>query len=343
MHGLMAWAQLVASLLVILLGAELFTNGVEWVGEGLGLTEGAVGSVLAAIGTALPETLLPLVAILSGHANGDEIGVGAILGAPLMLSTIALFGFAFTVLLVSRRGSRSPEIEHDPGVVAADLRIFLLLYGLAFLAGLVPVRAVHIALAPVLIVGYGVFVRRQFRSPSKQVVEAEAVGEVRPLRFAALFGRRGTPGIALSGAQTLVGLGVLLGGAELFVHGVKGATDALGVSPLTFSLLVAPLATELPEALNASVIWARRGKDVLALGNIAGAMVFQSTFPVVIGLLFTTWRLDAVGAVAAITTLVAAATVLLSIRVRGRLSPRPLLWQGAFYLAYVAYVIVRPR
>ena len=50
----MEWALLGSSLLVILAGAELFTNGVEWIGEGFGLSEGVVGSVLAAVGTALP-------------------------------------------------------------------------------------------------------------------------------------------------------------------------------------------------------------------------------------------------------------------------------------------------
>src|SRR3989441_11197745 len=88
----MAWLLLFAALVVILLGAELFTNGVEWVGENFGLSEGAVGSVLAAVGTALPETILPLVAILLGsHEVGKEIGVGAILGAPFMLGTLAMF------------------------------------------------------------------------------------------------------------------------------------------------------------------------------------------------------------------------------------------------------------
>ena len=89
----MDWIELLAALAVILFGAQLFTNGVEWIGEAFGLSEGAVGSVLAAIGTALPETLLPLIAILSGGSvAGDEIGVGAILGAPLVLRRLGLTG-----------------------------------------------------------------------------------------------------------------------------------------------------------------------------------------------------------------------------------------------------------
>ena len=84
---------LAIAFLVILLGAELFTNGIEWFGRKLELAEGAVGSVLAAVGTALPETMIPIIAILFG-GGGDAshaVGVGAILGAPFMLSTLAMF------------------------------------------------------------------------------------------------------------------------------------------------------------------------------------------------------------------------------------------------------------
>ena len=88
---------LLVALAVILLGAELFTNGIEWFGHRLNLAEGAVGSVLAAVATAMPETLIPVIAIVGptifggGSPNSAEIGVGAILGAPFMLSTLAMF------------------------------------------------------------------------------------------------------------------------------------------------------------------------------------------------------------------------------------------------------------
>src|SRR2546430_12555441 len=102
----MEWVELGVSLVLILAAAEYFTNGVEWVGEGFGLSEGAVGSVLAAIGTALPETILPLVAIVMGSQHvGDEVGIGAILGSPLMLSTLALCILGITVLASRRRSA----------------------------------------------------------------------------------------------------------------------------------------------------------------------------------------------------------------------------------------------
>ena len=61
--------QLLAGLLTILIGAELFTNAVEWLGSRLGLSEGAVGNLLAAVGTALPESIVPLVAFLAGNPD----------------------------------------------------------------------------------------------------------------------------------------------------------------------------------------------------------------------------------------------------------------------------------
>lgn len=338
----MEWVYLLLSLVIILAGAETFTNGVEWVGEGFGLSEGAVGSILAAVGTALPETLLPVVAILFGHHAGQDIGVGAILGAPFMLATLAMFAMGVTVVIQAHRGKRSGRLEHDPGVLQLDMRYFMIMYCLALLAGIVHVRALNVALAIVLMVGYGFYVRRHFAAPGEDEMEAEAVGEVKQLYLMRLRrGGGGAPPVALSVAQTVIGLCVIVGGADLFVHGVTTLSDRLKISHLVFALLIAPIATELPEALNASVIWARRGKDVLAVGNITGAMVFQATFPVSIGLLFTPWKLDLTGGAAAAVALVASLVLFLQAKFRGELVGSWLLLQGVFYVGFVAFVLSR--
>src|SRR6186713_1561056 len=94
---------LAVAFVIILIGAELFTNGIEWFGRKLELAEGAVGSVLAAVGTALPETMIPIIAILFATGeSSNEIGVGAILGAPFMLATLAMFVTGVAVLYQAR-------------------------------------------------------------------------------------------------------------------------------------------------------------------------------------------------------------------------------------------------
>jgi cation:H+ antiporter len=336
---------LICSLLVILAGAELFTNGIEWIGEGFGLSEGAVGSVLAAVGTALPETLLPIVAIVSGKDAGEEIGTGAILGAPFMLTTLAMVVVAVAVL-TSRSRRTSVDLEIDRGVIRQDLGYFLVMYSLALVAGLVPSKVLHTGLAIVLVVGYGYYVRRHFTAPGEKELEAEAGNEIKALYLWAWWGqvRRGLAGwsvdssTALPFVQVAVALGLIVGGARLFIIAVESIGRDLRVSPLAFSLLVAPLATELPEKFN-SVIWVRRGKDTLAMGNMSGAMVFQSSFPVTVGLLLTPWVLEGPSLVAAVVALVAGGVLWLTLRIRGRLSAPLLLLQGVFYVGYVVYVL----
>jgi len=341
----MAWVALVLSLLVILLAAELFTNGVEWVGEGFGLSEGVVGSVLAAVGTALPETLLPLVAILSGHEAGEEIGIGAILGAPFMLTTLAMVVIAVAVLFYARGGVRSLDLQIDRRTIQQDLGYFLVMYALAMIAGLLHVKTINVCLAIVLVVGYVYYVRRHFQAPDDG---SPGDGDIQPLRLWVWLGRirRSLPAwsidrsIAAPFVQTGVGLVLMVGGAKLFVDAVSDLGQAAGLSPLAFSLLVAPLATELPEKFN-SVLWIRRGKDTLAMGNMTGAMVFQSSFPVTIGLLLTPWELAHEALVAACIALAAGSVLYATLRFRGRLSAPLLLLQGVFYVGYVAYVVTR--
>jgi cation:H+ antiporter len=343
----MVWALLASSLMVILAGAELFTNGIEWIGEGFGLSEGAVGSVLAAVGTALPETLLPLVAILSGRDTGEEIGTGAILGAPFMLTTLAMVVIAVTVLVTARGGRRSMDLVFDVAVLSQDLGYFLVMYALAVIAGLLNNKLVDYALVIVLLVGYVHYVRRHFLSPGKEL-EAEAGSEIRPLHLwhALRRAKRSLPpwgkdlSVSAPFVQVALALALIVGGAELFILAVDQVADLFSISPLAFALLVAPVATELPEKFN-SVIWIRRRKDTLALGNVTGAMVFQSSFPVTIGLLLTPWKLQGPALVAAVIALLAGGLLWLQVSFRGRLTARLLLLQGVLYVGYVTYVVTQ--
>jgi cation:H+ antiporter len=344
----MVWLLLAVSLAVILAGAELFTNGIEWIGEGFGLSEGAVGSVLAAVGTALPETLLPLVAIVSGRDAGEEIGTGAILGAPFMLTTLAMVVIGVAVLLAARGGRRSTDLAFDVPAIGQDLGYFLVMYTLAMTAGLLNNKPVDYALVIVLLVGYVYYVRRHFQAPAKESFEQEAMSEIKDLyvwRFLRRF-RRTLPEWTTDAStpapfvQVAIALGLIIGGAELFILAVDRVAELFDISPLAFALLVAPVATELPEKFN-SVIWVRRRKDTLALGNMTGAMVFQSSFPVTIGLLLTPWKLDGPALVAAVIALVAGGVLWLQVRFRRRLTGPMLLLQGVLYVGYVTYVITR--
>jgi cation:H+ antiporter len=303
--------QFLLSFVVILFGCELFTNGVEWAGKRFRLSEGAVGSVLAAVGTALPETIVPLIAILTiGGQAGEEIGVGSILGAPFMLATLALFVCGLSVLLFARR--RGTKTLHVNGkLIRRDLKFFLLAYGLAAAAALAPPEfgILKIALGLLLLPLYAVYTYYTLKTGAVADGGEDLKGLYIDNAIRKCTGRSGTPvecpadesaGTVVKSAepstllivlQVIVSLAFIIVGANLFVGQIKEIAMILGINPLILALNVAPIATELPEKFN-SLLWIRAKKDTFAIGNITGAMVFQSCIPVTIGILLTGWHLD---------------------------------------------------
>jgi cation:H+ antiporter len=339
---------LLIALVVILAGAGLFTNGIEWFGRKLGLAEGAVGSVLAAVGTALPETMIPIVAILfATGAASNEVGVGAILGAPFMLATLAMFVTGVAVVISARGRVNGDEMVVDPKVLAADMRTFAITYGLAIGAAIVlPADPAwpKIGVAIVLVVTYGWYVKRHFEADPS--IDIEDLG---PLRFNRLDRGRpedpdAPPRLRIVTVQVLFALGLIVAGAVVFVDAVEHVSVSLGVSEVLLALVIAPIATELPEKFN-SIIWVRQGKDTLAMGNITGAMVFQSAIPVSVALIWApeTWvagpgSLLAFGSAG--IAFLSSAMIFLPMARRGRLRGRGLLVGGLFYLGYLAIVAV---
>ena len=146
----------------------------------------------------------------------------------------------------------------------------------------------------------------------------------------------GTPSAV---AQLVLGLALLVAGAKGFVHGIEGVSNAIGVSALLLSLLVIPIATELPEKVN-SILWSRRGKDTLAMGNLTGAMVFQGTLLPAIGIMLTPWapRFDVLTGVAA--TLIAAIWLRAHAR-RDGVAVWALLACGILYATFLAISLSR--
>jgi len=335
---------LVVSFAVILVGSELFTNGIEWFGHKLELGEGAIGSVLAAIGTALPETMVPVIAIgFGGSVAASEIGVGAILGAPFMLATLAMFVTGAAILLMRKRRATGTTVDIDHAVISHDMGYFAVAYCIAIGAAFLPVELEwpRRLVALVLLGIYGYHVWGHLHADA-----AEHEG-LAPLRFHKLD--RGAPQhpepprLLIVSIQVLFALGCIIGGAWTFVQGVQDLVAGTGFNGALLALLIAPIATELPETLN-SVLWVRRGKDTLAMGNITGAMVFQSAIPTSIGLVFAPalWTVVGGGVAfgSAAITLGASAAIFVPMYLRRKLGGRALLLGGAFYLAYVIVVIV---
>ena len=325
------------ALAAILLGAAFFTNAVEILGARLGLQQGAVGSLLAAVGTALPESMIAIVAILEpvvmgGETRtGAEIGVGAILGAPFMLATLAMLVVGVSALVYRRRRPQGRTLAVDEETIARDVGYFLVFFALAAGVGLVALPfAVKLVAAVALVAGYARYVRLT-------LVSGGQLEEV-PEKLLSLP-RTPNPSTRAAAAQMVASLGVIVAGAHFFVDAVKHVAEGLGLPAGLIALVLAPLATELPEKFN-SILWLRDGKDTLAVGNITGAMIFQSTVPVTFGILFTNWELGPLNLFSAALALVSAGVIYFLIRRPSKLRSEHLMVGGAFYLAFLVAALM---
>ncbi|MFX4302881.1 sodium:calcium antiporter [Alicyclobacillus tolerans] len=312
------------ALAMILFGAELFTNAIEWLGVKLQLGQGAVGSVLAAIGTALPETAVPVTAILFGTSKeAADVGIGGILGAPFLLSTLGSLVMALALLSSRNRTIRLP-LSIEQKSFMRDMGFFICAYICAMVAGCVPIVWVHHLSALLLVFLYALFVWRTLRD---KPIASEEEPDLHALY---LSFSKDEPKLSHIVLQVFLSIACIVGGAHFLTNAVEHMASVWRLPAFVVSALLIPLATELPETLN-SVMWIRRSRDSLAVGNITGAMVFQSTWVPALGIWMTPWSLTTDALLTGSLTLAAAAFLYGMYRLYGGLYAWMLWIASIFY------------
>jgi cation:H+ antiporter len=284
-----------ASAAAIYLACEYFVNAIEWCGQRLQLGAVAVGSLLAAFGTALPESTVTFMAVVLGRTDAErQLGVGAALGGPLVLSTVA-YAIVGIALLARRSGSTPVSLPH-PNPIRRDQGLFLGLFAASLALGLMSFPGKRwIALG--FVAAYLIYARARARNAGA-VVEEE---ELEPLKL-----RPAHPTLAWAAMQAVAALAVITMASRIFVSQLGVMAVALHCPPQLAALLLSPVATELPETVNA-LIWVRQGRARLALANISGSMMIQATIPAALGIFFTGWRFDPTLTISAVITLAAIA------------------------------------
>jgi cation:H+ antiporter len=334
---------LIVCAVAIYLSCEWFVNAVEWLGERLNVGKMAVGTILAAFGTALPESVVTLVAVTTGaNEEAKNIGVGAAMGGPLALATVA-YGVTGLMLLLKRRKERTVVLattgmpaggpdgvetlgdEKDMKRLAKDQKWFLPIFIVKVALGLVAF-AFKPALGLLFFSAYAVYFWREIRSDDDGEEEDEGL---EPLK---LQPKAATPATWAVVVQSLATVVVIFFASQLFVKQLDAIGPMLGLSAAVTALLLSPIATELPEIMNA-IIWVRQGKTRLALANISGAMMIQATVPSGLGLLFTTWKFDGALLWAGLITMAAIVYLLLTMRAH-KLTPGRMAVAALFYVVF---------
>lgn len=324
--------KLVVSLGIILFSCELFTNGIEWLGKKLNFGDGVVGSIFSAVGTCLPETLIPIIAILftKGSGNNVDIGIGAIIGAPFMLSTLAFFLTGLSVLVFWKKRKSGLSMCVNERILGRDIGFFIIIYTIGVTSSLLNIPILKYAVALFLIGYYIYYIFLTVRNDVCSDCELEDLYLAKMLEV--------KPRLQLIVGQIVLALAGIVIGAEIFVGSIEKTSELFGISALALSLIITPVATELPEKFN-SIIWISKRKDTLAMGNITGAMVFQSCIPVAIGILATHWQLDSKALISALMALLSSIVVYLWLKLKKSLNPFPLLMGGVFYTTFIIYLV----
>ncbi|HKT28582.1 sodium:calcium antiporter [Dyella sp.] len=331
--------MLITALLFLLSAAaiyaacEYFVNSVEWLGKKLNLGETATGTVLAAFGTALPESAVTFVAVIAGRTpEVRDIGVGAAMGGPLVLATIAyaVVGVALWCNR-SRLGRIDGRVQVAHARLARDQAWFLSIFIVKCALGLIAF-AFKPWLGVLFLLAYALYVWREL----KDEPETSHDEQLEPLKFQP---RAATPSMLAVSLQAALSLLVIAVASHIFVSQIEAIGVAMHLPPHLVALVLSPVATELPETMNA-LIWVRQGKERLALANISGAMMIQATIPSALAIFATPWLFDVPLVVSGVLTMLAI-IYLWGLFRRGNVDGRALILVGAFYLVFAGYAAWR--
>jgi cation:H+ antiporter len=320
----LAFILLFISALLIYLSSEYFVNGIEWVGHHLNISQHATGTILAAFGTALPESIVTFVAVVFGDTPDDKsIGVGAAIGGPLVLSTIAYSVVGIIFLLLKSSKSNSLITKTTELRLGYNQMWFMWIFVFKIALGLIAI-SIKPFLGVFFIAAYLIYIKQEMQGSD----DPEHYEFKEPLRFSP----NGKNHKLMTYLQTGLSLIVVFMSSKLFVHQLEVLSPQLGIPGQLVALLLSPVATELPEIMNA-IIWVRQGKQNLALANVSGSMMIQATIPSALGMFFTPWILNSSSVWAALITMSSIVGLYCLLR-KSQLTPKKLASFSVWYIVF---------
>jgi cation:H+ antiporter len=321
------------SAVAIYFSCEFFVNGVEWVGQRLKIAQTTTGTVLAAFGTALPESVVTFVAVAFGENVAErEIGVGAALGGPLALSTLAYAVVGLTLIGSKHLKVRKKDtLDVDCYRLSRDQGFFLIIFLCKLFLGLIafPGKAWF---GFFFLGAYALYVWKELHNKG-------SVSDGHGLEPLKITPKESRPAFLWAALQTMAALVVIFIASRIFVGQLDVIGPWLGMPPQLVALLLSPIATEMPETMNA-IIWVRQGKERMALANISGAMMIQATVPTACGLFGTPWLFDRPLILAGGVTALAIVALFLMFR-GGRVTGKRLSWSSLLYLLFAGSLFLR--
>lgn len=250
-----------AGLVLILVGANILTEGASAIARRIGVSELVVGLTVVAFGTSAPELAISVLAAVGGSA---PLAIGNVVGSNIFNILVIIGVTALVRPIVMERSVMTMEI---PMVLLSSV-VLLVLGNSGWLNGYGGNEVSRVA-GIFLLVFFLLFMRYTFASArhpdfsGKDAAPSGGSGDEKP-----------PMAVWKSVLFVLGGLAALVWGGDRFVEGASGIAQGLGVSEAVIGLTIVAAGTSLPE-LATSVVAAVKGRPGLALGNVIGSNIFN--------------------------------------------------------------------
>lgn len=248
---------LLLGLAMILVGANMLTDGASAVARRWGVSDLVIGLTVVAFGTSAPELVISVLSAIEGHA---ELAIGNVVGSNIF-NILAIVGITALVRPITvGKGILTSDI---PLVIVSALS--LLAMGSGPWLGVGGERMITRIDGIILLLFFAIFMRYTFAQAKEAPASADDVAEAGDSRRMPVW---------KSVLWIVVGLGCLIFGGDIFVNGASGIAKSLGVSDAVIGLTIVAAGTSFPE-LATSVISAIKGRPGIAVGNVIGSCVFN--------------------------------------------------------------------
>lgn len=236
---------IIVGLVILTYGADIFVNGASRIAVRFNVSPVAIGLTIVAFGTSAPEMSVNIISVIQGN---PDIALGNVVGSNIF--NIALILGLCGIVMPLTFSRQLIRFDIPLMVVAA---VMLWFFGRDFNIGLI-----ESIIFSVLIIGYTYL---QFKGSKANEGEVEADMKAEGSAFMDI-------------GRLVLGLGMLVGGAKLFVSGAIDGARLLGMSEAVIGLTIVAAGTSLPE-LATSVVATIRGHRDIAIGNVVGSNIFN--------------------------------------------------------------------
>ena len=240
----MDFIVLIFGLVMLTLGAEFVVRGSVSLGKKLKISLFAIGVVVVAAGTSLPELASSIEAVTTNHS---DIALGAIVGSNIA-NILLIMGAA--ALLCPISGVNQNQINQSIiNIIIAFTLIIMSLFYIQF-------NYVFGCLSVLILI---IIMILQIKKGTMDFSEVDEKGEY---------------SIFISLILTLFGILFLIYGSRYFVGAAVNIATVYGVSESVIGATLVAFGTSLPE-LAVGILSALRKKVDFALGNILGSNIYN--------------------------------------------------------------------